>query len=484
MDKKLRVNFIFNFITQVVTVLTPLIIAPYISRVFNVEIIGIYNYCYSLVSIFGMFANMGISVYGIPAIAKYKDNPEEKIKAYLELLFIKLIFGIIISILYLLFVIFIFEQTYQTYYILFGLHILSVFFDITWLYQAFENFKVICIRTLIIKLVSLIAIFLFVKDVNDFNIYITIMMLANLLPNIILFIMSFSEVKFEKFSLKKLNLKKHISPIFILFFPALAYTLSSMIDKAMIKIITNGTSEVGYYEQAYKIAFIGVTVISVFATVLASRISATKDDEKIKDIHKYSYSIVSIISIPMFIGLFLLSDYFIPFYYGPGYENSIMILKLFSLLPFIIGISNFVSYQYFIPKLITKPSFIILLCSLIINLSLNMIFINFWGGFGAALATIISESFISIMYLIFYSKYQKISVVFNCVYKYFISGFLTFIIFNFIMSIVPCNSFIIFILYVLGILLSFILVLLILKDNMVLNAWNFIKKKIRRSNNA
>ena len=92
MDKKLGHNFLFNLVTQLLTVLTPLIISPYISRVFDANLIGDYNYCYAIVSIFGVFANMGISIYGVPIIAKCKDTVTERSKAFFELLVIKTIF--------------------------------------------------------------------------------------------------------------------------------------------------------------------------------------------------------------------------------------------------------------------------------------------------------------------------------------------------------------------------------------------------------
>lgn len=481
MDRKLRRNFIYNFITQLITVLTPLIISPYISRVLNVDLIGDYNYCYSIVTVFGLFANMGISVYGIPAIAKYKDSIEKRSKVFMELMIIKLAFSLFISIFYLLFIIFIAEQAYKIYFIIFGMYILSVFFDITWFFQGLENFKTVCFRTVFIKILSLISIFLFVKNKDDMNLYIVINMVSALLPNFVLLLLAKKYIIIKKYSF---DIRSHFKPIFNLFLPAIAYSLYGMLDKTMIKIITGGTTEVGFYEQAYKIAFIGVTVISVFATVLSSRISSMKNDNDIRDVHKFSYCIVVSIGIPILIGLFLLADYFIPFYYGKGYEGSINILKIFSGLTFIVGISNFVSYQYFIPKLITKPSIIVIFCSIALNAILNVFFIKIWGGFGAALATVVAELFISISYMIFYSKFQKMSIVWNCVYKYFISGIITFVIVGAILKILPCTSFLLFLIYIFLILLVFVSIILILKDSIALKALSFVKNKIRRIKNA
>lgn len=477
MDKKLRVNFIFNFITQLITVITPLILSPYISRVFDVNLIGDYNYCYSIISIFGLFANMGISIYGVTLLAKVKDQKEERTKAFLELFVIKLIFAILTTIVYLIMVFYVFDKNYTTYFLLFGIYILSILLDITWFFQAMENFRIICIRTLIVKMASLICIFALVKSKADMNLYILITMLSQAIPNLLLFIPLKKEIKLKKY---KLDIKKHMKPILELLLPGIAYTVSAMIDKTMIKFITGSTADVGYYEQAYKLAFVGVTIISVFSTVLSSRISSMKNDDEIKELHKYSYAIILVVSIPLMIGLYILADYFIPFYYGAGYEKSINILKLFSVLPLVIGISNFVSYQYFIPKIITKPSMIIITLSIIVNILLNSIFIKLYGGFGSALATVMSEIFISALYMWLYSKYQKISIIFKTVYKYFLSGIVTFFIVYGINMAKPCTTFVQFVVYAMLIVIIFFIGTILMKDEIILKILKQGYEKIRR----
>lgn len=478
MDKKLRLNFLFNLVTQLLTVLTPLIISPYISRVFDVNLIGDYNYCYSIVSIFGLFANMGISIYGVPIIAKCKESEIERSKAFFELLFIKFIFALIATLCYLLLTFNLIESGYKAYFMIFTLYILSVLLDITWFFQAMENFKIICIRTIIIKLISIICIFALIRDKADMKLYILINMLSLVLPNLLLFYALKKQIIIKKY---KMNIIKHLKPIFELLLPGIAYTFYAMIDKTMIKNITGATTEVGYYEQAYKIAFVGVTIISVFGTVLSTRISALKEDEDIKKLHKYSYSIVLVIAIPLIIGLYILADYFIPFYYGAGYEGSINILKIFALLPLIMGISNFVSYQYFIPKIITKPTMIVISIAIGINVILNSIFIKSLGGFGAALATIVSEGFISITYMWFYSKFQKISIVFKSIYKYILSGAITFGVMYMVNFIYPCKTLGMFFIYGFLILMLFFGMIILIKDEITLKCISKVTKKFKNN---
>ena len=54
--KSIKLNYIYNVSYQI---LTPLITAPYLSRVLKADGIGAYSYTYSLVSYFIMFAALG-----------------------------------------------------------------------------------------------------------------------------------------------------------------------------------------------------------------------------------------------------------------------------------------------------------------------------------------------------------------------------------------------------------------------------------------
>lgn len=475
MDRKIRLNLVFNLITQLITVLAPLIISPYISRVFNVVLIGDYNYYYSIISLFGLFANMGISIYGIPKIAKYKDNKDEVSKFFYEMMTIRTIVTTFVLFLFILTDVFIINAGFKVFFLLFGIHIISTYLDISWVFQGLEKFKVICIRTVIVKLSLILFVFLFIKDQDQMLLYILINMLAILIPNLLLFFPLKKIVYFKRYHL---NLKIHFKYIFELFLPGLAYTLYSMIDRTMIKFITGGTSEVGYYEQAYKIAFVGVTIISIFGPVFSSRISGLSDELEIKKLNKTSIFILLIISLPLFIGIFFLSGYFLPLFYGPGYEKSITILQLFSLLPFIMGISNFVSYQYFIPRLITKPSMIIIILSILLNIGLNIPLIKYYGGFGAAFATIISEAFISVTYLILYNKYHKITDIIKQTYKHFISLAIIFSTMYLINLYYPCNSFWQFILYGIYIVGGYLSCLIIMREQIAIDFIKKIRNKI------
>ena len=162
----IKQNYLYNVIYQLLLVLLPLLTAPYISRVLGTEGVGIYSYTYSIAYYFVLFAMLGINNYGNRAIAKVKDNSEELNRTFSSLLIFHIYISILTTIAYVFYCIFLVkDNTYIA--ILQVLYVLSGIFDINWFYFGMEKFKLTVTRNTIIKLLSVIAIFLFVKNEND-----------------------------------------------------------------------------------------------------------------------------------------------------------------------------------------------------------------------------------------------------------------------------------------------------------------------------
>lgn len=74
MKKSISKNYIYNLSYQLLTLLTPFITTPYISRVLGAEGIGIYSYTTSIVSYFILLASLGVASYAQREIAYHQEN--------------------------------------------------------------------------------------------------------------------------------------------------------------------------------------------------------------------------------------------------------------------------------------------------------------------------------------------------------------------------------------------------------------------------
>ncbi|MCG0601703.1 flippase [Lactiplantibacillus plantarum] len=158
-------NYLYNAGYQLLNLIVPFITVPYIARVLGPEGVGINSYTNSIITYFLLIGTLGITVYGNREIAYHRDNVNERSKIFWEIELLQLM---TIVFAYILFLGFDFFQTkYRTYFLLQSLWIVAGAFDISWLFMGMEDFKKTVLRNTLVKLVSLAAIFMFVKNAGD-----------------------------------------------------------------------------------------------------------------------------------------------------------------------------------------------------------------------------------------------------------------------------------------------------------------------------
>ena len=182
-------NSLYNVLYRCLNIIFPFVTSIYIARVLMAESIGRVAAAQNLVSYFTLLASMGIPTYGIKIIAQYKVKSKESSKAFSELFLINLFLTVICTIAYFSIV-----MTVPHYadrrllYCVTGLNIIFNIVNVDWFYQGIQEYKYIAIRSLAIKVCSLIAIFAFVRTSDDYIIYALISsgaLVGNYLFNII-----------------------------------------------------------------------------------------------------------------------------------------------------------------------------------------------------------------------------------------------------------------------------------------------------------
>lgn len=389
-------NFLLNIIYQVLIYLFPLITTPYISRILKVDNIGIYSYTYSIVNIFMLFAMLGINNYGNRAVAKVRDDKEKLSLTFFSIYFLQLFLAILSIIVYLILVFFVFNREYKIIFLIQGIALLSVAFDINWFYFGLEKFKITISRNLVIKLLSVILIFIFVKNENDLWKYTLIMTTAILSSQFFLVVLLKKFVVIKKIPLKIIF--SHFKGCFILFIPVLAYAIYRVMDKIMIGYISS-TTELGYYENAEKIINIPIAIITALGTVMLPRMSylltkGNKDDFKIKI--NESMKLALSLSTIMAFGIIIIADEASLILFGAEFIKSSNIMRFLSLTIIASAWANVIRTQYLIPRNKDKIYLISTFGGAVINLICNFIFIKPFGSYGACIGTIAAEFFVAI----------------------------------------------------------------------------------------
>ncbi len=391
MKNKVGRNLAYNLIYQILILLLPLITSPYISRVMGAEGIGIYSYVSSIAYYFLIFINLGLANYGNRSIARVREDEEKRSQVFCSIQGMQILVGIPVLIIYFLCCFFVFKTTYQLYFIIYGLYVLSAVFDINWFYFGMGEFKISTIRSIIVRTLTFVSVFVFVKTKEDLIIYIFIMAISFLISSISLWLKLKKYVKFVKPSLK--SIVKHFFPNLILFIPILAMSIYRVMDKIMITALSNEV-ETGYYQNADSIVTMSLTFFSAIATVMLPEISNLAAKNQIDLIKRSVRDIMQIglcFSIAISFGLAAIGIKFAPIFWGEEFIQSGYIIVALSIVPIITEWKNVLRSQYLIPCGKDKGYAISLVIGAILNVIFNIIFIPKYGALGAVIGTIVAE---------------------------------------------------------------------------------------------
>lgn len=421
-EKSLKKNFLYSTFYQILTMILPLITAPYVSRVLGANGIGTYSYTSSLQTYFAMFAALGVLSYGQREISRNRNDEEERSRLFWEIEAMVVITTTITIVAWFVFS-FVYAK-YTTIFLVLAINLVAVIFDISWFFSGLEEFQYIVLKNTVVKLITVALLFILIKDKNDLLLYIGLMAGGTLAGNMSMWTKLPKFVK--KVPMKTINLKKHLKESFIYFVPTIATSAYTVLDKTMIGAITQNTYENGYYEQATKIinmakalAFTSLNSVMGARTAYLFKENRTKEiNQKIED----SLNYILLMAFGMCFGIIGVADGLVPWFFGDGYEPVGGLLKLFSPIIIIIGISNCLGALYYNPvgKRATSAKFII--CGSVCNLIFNSIVIPKMGATGAALGSIFAESIIAILYVAFSDGYAKVGMLVRISWKRLIAA--------------------------------------------------------------
>lgn len=386
----LKKNLAYNVAYQILVIILPLITAPYVSRVLGADGLGTYSYIFSIVTYFGLFGMLGIANHGNRSVALVRDNRQKVSEAFSNTYIIQLCTTVIALLLYFLFIYCWFSGDKTIAYIE-SIIVLSYVLDITWFFFGLEQFAVTVTRNAIIKIATVVAIFIIVRSREDLWIYALIMSCGMLFSQIYLWLRIRKYADFCKPSWSQV--KSNIKPVLMLFIPAIAYSIYKLLDKVMLGAMSS-MSQVGLFDNAEKIINIPSSLITAFGTVMMPRITVllgTGDEHRISYLNKISVRYFTLLVVGAAFGLAGICNVLAPVYFGSEFVGSAPIIAGLGFSLIFVTWANVIRTQYLIPNKLDKPYVISSVIGALANLAVNIILIPKFAGIGAMVGTIIAE---------------------------------------------------------------------------------------------
>lgn len=411
----------YNLSYQILSMIAPLVTTPYISRILGAELIGRNSYASAIATYFSLFAAMGTTIYGQREISYFQDEKKKRSIKFWNIKILTCISVILMLFIYNIYILFLSRDKILA--AIFGVTILTVLVDVTWFFQGMEQFDRIATRNIIIKIAQLLFIFLFIKDRNDFYLYVIGNVGFSLLSAVLLWIYIPKYIKkIPKTEIRPLG---ELLPVWSLFIPTIAVSIYTLLDKTMIGICSDSTIQNGYYEQSLTVIRFLQSFVTSLGVVMIPRIGNCFEKSDYESVKKYmykSYNFVWMIGIPLCLGVIATAPVFVPWFFGENFLEVVPLVRILSLLLLAIGVNNVTGNQYLIPtkrqKMYTKSVVI----GAIVNFILNLCLIPKYKAFGAACASVVAESVIAIIQIYWVRTELCIKNIVNISWKYIISG--------------------------------------------------------------
>lgn len=410
MSKSLKKNTVFNIIKTCSSILFPLITFPYVSRILLPDNVGKVNFAVSFVSYFALIASLGVQTYAIRECAAVSGEKQNLTNISSQIFSINLCMTIIAY--FAMFITLIFARkldSYKTLIIIQSTTILFTTLGADWLNSAMEDFKYITIRTMAFQLVSLIAMFSFVHNPDDYIKYAIINVVSSSGANIanIWYRKRYCDIHFTF----NIEWKRHMVPISLLFVMMLSQTIFHNADITMLGLMWDD-NQVGLYSTAHKITNLVSTIVQSVILVVIPRLSYYFANNDWNSANKLLRKLLLLnigLGLPCVTGVIMLAKDITWIVGGDEFAGAAPVMQVL-ILAFMFSLigGSFLGNAILIPTKNEKYYMIVCCITAVANVIINAILIPHLAAIGAAIATAFNGLIILLLLLFKVDKRLKI----------------------------------------------------------------------------
>jgi len=406
----IKKNVAYKSVLTLSTYLINFITFPYVARVLGVERIGLVNFVDNTVNYFLLFATMGVGLLGVREIAAVKEDKKRRDQVYSSVLALNLLFTLVSLGIYLLCVVTIPKLCqYDELFYIGTAKILFTVFLVEWFFTGVENFRYITLRSILIKVLYIISVFLFVRDTSDYRLYFILTVGVVVLNALInqLYIREFVRVRWNNIQLFK-YLKQNVTLGIYTLMTSMYLTFNVM----YLGLVSNNT-EVGYYTTAFKLYSVVLGFFTAFTNVMLPRMSsllANGEKDRFQELVNRSFSVMSTCCIPLILCSMIMAPQIVYILSGPGYEGAILPMRIIMPAAFAVGVAQVLAIQVLMPMKKDKVLLVASIIGAVVSLLINLLVVPYIESVGSAVVLLCSEAVVTGAYL-WYVLSHKLTLI-------------------------------------------------------------------------
>ena len=387
----LKKNIVYSSILTVSGYLFPFITFPYVTRVLGVENFGICSFYDSILTYFTLISMMGMSTLGIREIASCNGDKDKLCSVFSSLFSLNLIATVIALLLMLGSALFVNKfQEHPQMMLIGAAKLLANFFMIEWFFRGIEEFQYVTVRSILVRAVYVVSVFIFVRQSEDYLLYFlltALMFVVNAAINM-LYVRRFVTLTFSN-----IRITNYIRPFIVFGAYQILTSMYTSFNVAYLGFVSSDT-EVGYYSSSVKLFNILLSFYTAFTGVLLPRMSSLYHSGDLNGFNKLlllSFKVLVFIVFPIII----LSEFYAPeivtIMSGSSFGGAVLPMRIIMPLLLIIGIEQILVYQILIPQNKDQKVFVNSIVGGLIGVIANLILVKELGSSGSAVVWLLSE---------------------------------------------------------------------------------------------
>ncbi|ARV15114.1 oligosaccharide flippase family protein [Polaribacter sp. SA4-12] len=403
-NKKILENFSYLTILQMFSLLFPFITYPYLIRILGFNVYGSVIFAQTIAVNIAVIINFGFNISGTKDIARNRDNLTNLSKIVSSIYSIKFFLWFACLLVYFSIIYFVpfLRKDWLLYIISFFLTFNELLFP-TWFFQGLEKMKYITFINISVRLLFVIAIFVFVKEKTDYLIVPTLNVIGALIGGLTALYVVFVKEKISFIKQPYLVLKSFFIDSFPLFISSLSIQIYVNVSKLLVGAFL-GMTEVTIYDLAEKITIVFKVPINMISQATFPKISREK---KVSFINKVMFITVGFTVVSFLCLFFFIEDviYILTGEYSLEAKKIVLILSLSSIL---VAFNIFLGSNRLIPfnleKIFLKNT--IYSCLFFLIGVSSLVFIKEINVYTISYMSLLTESFTFILCLYVANKHK------------------------------------------------------------------------------
>ncbi|MGV8017005.1 MAG: oligosaccharide flippase family protein [Ignavibacteria bacterium] len=394
---------------QAINIIIPLISIPYAVRVIGADYFGLVNFAAAFAGFFMIAEDYGFNITANRDIARNRGDKNKCVEIYNSVLTAKIILFLVSAAVFSL-MIFSFGEfsNYKSVYLVHLGTLAGTALFPQWFFKGMEKMTYIAVPGIIIKTLTVVLIFILVREKGDYLLYAVLLNAGNLVLGLAGAGIVVLKFRYSFIMPSLVSIKRVLTDGLDVFFSIICTSIYGYANTFILGLFTD-YKIVGLYAAADKV-ITGVNgLISNLNESTYPRISSllSADLKKGIELTKTSAGIIGAVSLFFSLLLFAFADLIVKIFFGEAFADAAVLIRIMSLIPFFVSLNNLFGVQTVLNRGYKKPFLGIIFVSLICFLCLSFILVPLLQAEGTSISIAATELLVLLL-MAAYIKRKKL----------------------------------------------------------------------------